>query len=148
MASRRPVLCATDFSAASRPAFATALELAKSSRTELLVLHVLNPALPLIGDEAISPPTYDQLKRASRAWAARQLDGLIARTRAARVRMTPIVREGTEAAQIARLARSRRASMIVMGTHGRTGLKSVLLGSVAARVLTLAPCPVLTVRGP
>ena len=62
------------------------------------------------------------------------------------VRVTSVIREGGEAHEIARLARSRRAAMIVMGTHGRTGVKRVLLGSVAARVLSLAACPVLTVR--
>jgi nucleotide-binding universal stress UspA family protein len=48
---------------------------------------------------------------------------------------------------IARAARSRHAGMIVMGTHGRTGLTKLLLGSVAERVIGSAPCPVLTVRG-
>ena len=145
MPARRPLLHATDFSAASRPAFAKALELAKAIGTDVVVAHVLNAALPVMSDEAISPPTYEGLRRAGRTWANRQLDGLIGRARSAGVRATPIVCEGNEAAEIARLARSRRASMIVLGTHGRTGLKRALLGSVAARVLTLAPCPVLTV---
>ena len=145
--AKRPILHPTDFSTASRPAFAEALKLAKASGSGLLVLHVLNPALPVIGAESVSPPTYEQFRKASRAWALSQLARLIAPTRAARVRTTPIVLEGAEANQIARLARSRHASMIVMGTHGRTGVKRVVLGSVAARVLRLARCPVLTVRG-
>ncbi len=49
--------------------------------------------------------------------------------------------------QIAKLAKKRRADLIVMGTHGRTGWAKVMLGSVAERVIVLAPCPVLTVRG-
>jgi nucleotide-binding universal stress UspA family protein len=137
----------TDFSSASRTAFAKAIELAKASGSAILVLHVLNPSLPLpIGDEYISPPTYDRLLKASRAWALKQLARLTRRARAARVRSASVLREGVEATEIARLARSRRASMIVMGTHGRTGIGRVVLGSVAARVLTLAACPVLTVR--
>jgi len=49
--------------------------------------------------------------------------------------------------QIVRAARSKKADVIVLGTHGRTGLARLFLGSVASRVVTAAPCPVLTVRG-
>jgi nucleotide-binding universal stress UspA family protein len=138
----------TDFSAASTPAFNEAIRLAQTDGATLLLLHVVNPTMPPdIGKRAILPPTYRQLRKAWRAWALEQLDRLTARARAAKVRAAPIVREGAEAVEIARLARSRRAAMIVMGTHGRTGLGRVLLGSVARRVLALASCPVLTVRG-
>lgn len=138
----------TDFSAASRSAFNEAIRLAKTSGATLLVLHVVNPLMPPdIGKRYVSPPTYRQLREAWRAWAVDQLNRLTARARAAKVGATSMVREGAEAVEIARLARSRRAAMIVMGTHGRSGLGRALLGSVAARVLTLAPCPVLTVRG-
>ena len=144
----RPIVHPTDFSAASRPAFAEAVKLAKASGSALLVFHVLSPSLPLpIGDEYISPPTYEQLRKVSRARALKQLVRLARPARAAKVRSAPVLREGVEAIEIARLARSRRAAMIVMGTHGRTGIGRFVLGSVAARVLTLAPCPVLTVRG-
>jgi nucleotide-binding universal stress UspA family protein len=144
---KRPILHATDFSSASRPAFAKAIELAKGSRSELLVLHVLNPMVPMIGDRPIDPPTYTQLRQASRTWALKQLARLTARARAAGALATAILMEGSEAGTIARVARSRRASMIVIGTHGRSGIERVLLGSVATRVVSLASCPVLTVRG-
>jgi nucleotide-binding universal stress UspA family protein len=49
--------------------------------------------------------------------------------------------------QIARTARRQRADLVVMGTHGRTGLAKIFLGSVAGRVIAIAPCPVMTVRG-
>jgi nucleotide-binding universal stress UspA family protein len=145
--AKRPILYATDFSPASRPAFAKAIELAKGSRSQLLVLHVLNPMVPMIGDRPIEPPTYVQLRQASRAWALKHLARLAARAKAAGVRATTIVLEGSEAGTITRLARSRRVSMIVIGTHGRSGIERVLLGSVAARVVSLASCPVMTVRG-
>ena len=53
---------------------------------------------------------------------------------------------GHPAEAIVRVAQERKADLIVMGTHGRTGLQHVLLGSVAEKVVRLAPCPVLTVR--
>jgi nucleotide-binding universal stress UspA family protein len=146
-AGARPILHATDFSAASRPAFQKAIELARPTRSRLLLVHVLNPLLPAIADEDISPPTYERFQEASRRWARAQLQKLVARAKTARVPATPILLEGAEAQAIARAARARRASMIVMGTHGRSGITRVVLGSVAARVLSLAPCPVLTVRG-
>ena len=145
--AKRVIVHATDFSPASRPAFVKALELTKGTKSQLLVLHVLNPMVPMISDRAIEPVTYAQLQQASRAWALKQLARVTARAKAAGVRATPILLEGSEAGTIARLARSRRASLIVIGTHGRTGVERVLLGSVAARVVSVAACPVMTVRG-
>jgi nucleotide-binding universal stress UspA family protein len=144
--AKRVILHATDFSPASRSAFARAIELTKGTNGQLLVLHVLNPMVPVIGARPIEPPTYARLQQASRAWALKQLARLTDRAKAARVRVTAVLVEGSEAGTIARLARSRRAWMIVMGTHGRTGIERVLLGSVAARVVSLASCPVMTVR--
>lgn len=62
------------------------------------------------------------------------------------VRATSVLGEGLAADQIVRLAKAKEAAMIVMGTHGRTGLSRLVMGSVAMRVIASAPCPVLTVR--
>ena len=145
--AKRVILHATDFSPASRPAFVRALEVTKSTKGTLLVVHVLNPMVPMISDRPIEPVTYAQLRASTRAWALKQLARVMARAKAAGVRATAVLLEGSEAAMIVRLARSRRASMIVIGTHGRTGVQRLLLGSVASRVVGLAPCPVMTVRG-
>lgn len=75
------------------------------------------------------------------------MEGLLKRARGAGVKAKSIIVTGTPADLIVRTARSRRADLIVMGTHGRSGLSRFLLGSVAARIITMAPCPVLTVRG-
>ena len=144
--ARRAILHATDFSTASRPALAKAIELAKAGRSPLLVLHVLNPMMPMIGDRAVEPPTYLQLQKASRAWALKQLARVAARAKARGLRAKTILVEGSEAGMIVRVARSRRASMIVIGTHGLSGIERVLLGSVATKVVSQATCPVLTVR--
>jgi nucleotide-binding universal stress UspA family protein len=63
------------------------------------------------------------------------------------VRATTLVLEGVAHEQIVRAARSKKADLIVIGTHGRTGLAKLFLGSVASRVVAAAHCPVLTVRG-
>ena len=142
----RRILHPSDFSAASRPAFAKALELAKAGRGQLLVVHVL-PVMPMIPDAYVTATMYEELQRGQRSSGQKQLDRLVSRARAAGVRASGILLDfGVPAERITRLARSRRADVIVMGTHGRTGLTRALLGSVAARVVATAACPVLTVR--
>ena len=142
----RRILHAADFSPASRKALTTAVELARATGAPLLLVHVL-PAWPFGRDRALAVRTYDEISRALRARARRQLDALLANAKARGVSASGTVVEfGAPAVQIARIARARHADLIVMGTRGRTGLTRALLGSVAARVVATAPCPVLTVR--
>jgi len=145
MAIRR-ILYPSDFSPASRPAFKRAVELAKSLRSQLLIVHVMAP-LPIIGEGYITSETVETLLQSQRHAAQRQLRVLVARAKAAGVRVSSLLVEtGMTHEQIVRVVRRKRADMIVMGTHGRTGLTRLLLGSVAARVIATARCPVLTVR--
>lgn len=141
------ILHPTDFSSASAPAFRRALTEARAARGELLLVHVLAPVAPIVSADAyLSPRTYQDLSASARRWARAQLDRRVAQARAARVRARGILLEGIAHERIVREARARHAGLIVMGTHGRTGLAGFFLGSVAARVAALAPCPVLTVR--
>jgi len=145
MAIRR-ILYPSDFSPASRPAFKRAVELAKSLRSQLLIVHVLAPP-PIIGEGYITAATVETLLQSQRHAAQRQLRVLVARAKAAGARVSSLLVEtGMTHEQIVRVARRKRADMIVMGTHGRTGLTRLLLGSVANHVIATARCPVLTVR--
>jgi nucleotide-binding universal stress UspA family protein len=121
--------------------------MAKAERAELLLVHVMTPVIPLMDDGYISPTIYDDMERSMRAHGQKQIDKLVAKAKTAGVRARGLLLEGTAADRIVRAARSHRADVIVIGTHGRTGLARVFLGSVAARVVGTAPCPVLTVRG-
>lgn len=141
----RRILHPSDFSSASRAAFAKAVELAKKNRAELTIVHVLSPVMPVPGDGYISPKVYEEMVASSRAWAKKELGKRIARAKAAGVRARGVLREGTAYQEIVRAA--RRADLVVMGTHGRSGLARFFLGSVASKVVPAAPCPVLTVRG-
>ena len=141
------ILHPTDFSPSSRPAFNHALALAREQRAELWLVHVLPTVMPMVGEGYMSPKTFDDLQRSMRAQAQKQLDRLVAKAKAARVRARGLLYEGVPADAIARAARAKRAKLIVMGTHGRTGLTRLFMGSVAERVVGTAPCPVLTVRG-
>ena len=142
---RPSILHATDFSAASRAAFRKAVELAKRDRAPLTIAHVLSPQAVMMGDGYISAETWDALARGQRQAGQKKLASLIARARAAGVRARGVLLEGQPAEQIIRA--SRRAGLVVIGTHGRTGLARFILGSVASRVLAGARCPVVTVRG-
>jgi nucleotide-binding universal stress UspA family protein len=145
----RRVLHPTDFSKASTAAFARAVAEARQNRSELLLVHVLSPVIPLAGagEGYLAPSVYEQMSKSARAWAQKQMDRLLAKAKTARVRARGMILEGVAHEQIARTAKRQRAALIVMGTHGRTGVARFFLGSVAARVAATAPCPVLTVRG-
>src|SRR5438094_3926930 len=98
----RRVLHPSDFSRASRAAFLKAIEVAKSNRAQLLVVHVLTPIVPLPGDAYISPKLYDELAASARAFAQKQLDRLLAQTKKARVRARGFLLEGAPHAAIVR----------------------------------------------
>jgi nucleotide-binding universal stress UspA family protein len=137
----------TDFSRASRAAFEKALAMAKAGHSRLEIVHVLAPVVALPAEGYVSPQTYEALTSSATAWAQKQMDRLLKAARARGVRARGTIVEGAAHDRIVRAARSLRPEIIVMGTHGRTGLPRLLLGSVAARVIASAPCPVLTVRG-
>jgi len=143
----RRIVHPSDFSSASGAAFKKAVELAKAGRGELMIVHVVGPVVPMAGEGYVSTKMYEEIAASNRAWAQKQIDKLLAKARAAGVRAKGYVLEGSAHDQITRFARARHADLVVMGTHGRSGLAKLFLGSVASRVVTAARCPVLTVRG-
>ena len=140
------VLHATDFSGASRRALARTLELGKQPRTTLFVLHVLMPPSPFLGERL--PSSYLELEARAHRDAARRMAAMMTEVRKAGIKnvKSEVVR-GAPAEQIIRHAKRWRADLIVLGTHGRSGVGRAFMGSVAERVLQRASCPVLTVRG-
>lgn len=143
----RRILHASDFSSASRPAFAKALELAKANRAELIVTHVLGLTMPLTIDGYVSPKAYADIEAAARREVRKRLEALVVKAKRAGVRARALLLEGIPADRIVRAARSQRADLVVIGTHGRTGFSRLVLGSVASRVISQSRCAVLTVRG-
>jgi nucleotide-binding universal stress UspA family protein len=103
--------------------------------------------MPVVPEQYIGGTTLDQLNADARRWAERHLAKLREKAKAAGVRAVALMMDGEPAQQIVRAARSKRADLIVVGTHGRTGLNKFFVGSVAQRVVVTAPCPVVTVRG-
>jgi nucleotide-binding universal stress UspA family protein len=147
MSRFRRILYASDFSPASRSAFRHALSLARADRATLTIVHVYTSVIPLVGEGHAIPRAYDRMLADIRAGAQHHLDRLVTRAKRAGTRVKGLLLEGPPHDRIVRAARSTRADLVILGTHGRSGISRAFLGSVAARVVALAPCPVLTVRG-
>jgi universal stress protein A len=144
MAIFRRILHPTDFSRASAPALRRSVALAKACRAPLVLLHVMTPPSPFIG-ESTPPSSFVELLRLARRSAKRRLAAALARVKRERVGARAILVEGLPASEILSAARRTRADLIVMGTHGRTGVSRLFLGSVAERVVRESRSPVLTV---
>ena len=148
MKAIRNILVGTDFSTASRAAFRHALDLASANEAALWIAHVAVPPVPAL-PRGIRAAAF--LRRhgpvAIRADAQRRLRPLLNRARKAGVRARALTLVGAPDDALNRAARRHRADLIVVGTHGRTGLARFFVGSVASRVVATAPCPVITIRG-
>lgn len=138
--SFKRILIATDGSATSSAGADHAINIAASYGGELVAVSVVE--LP---DEAFAdaPKVVDQLLEKARGYVA----AVKARADAAGVACVVAVLEGPVYEVVTRIARERGAGLIVTGSHGRTGLRRLLVGSVAEKVIGYAPCPVLVVKG-
>lgn len=144
----RRILHATDFSKASARALDEAVSLAKQNHAELLVVHVIEPVGQYAaGEDFGGAELYMKIEEAAEQDAQRSMQKLMLKLKQARVNAKSLLLKGLAHEQIVKAARSRKANMIVIGTHGRTGLSKLFMGSVAGKVVSLASCPVVTVRG-
>jgi nucleotide-binding universal stress UspA family protein len=91
----------------------------------------------------ITADVVGQLERSARA----ALEGVVSHARRPGVEIDAVLRQGAVWSEIQTVAKERKADLIVIGTHGRHGFSRAMLGSVAAKVVRTAPCPVLTVHG-
>jgi universal stress protein A len=138
------ILHPTDFSAAARPAFDHALAAAKRDDATLILVHVIEPVSALADETYIARQTAAE--QAEEAAARKGFDALLAQAKDAGVPARDLLVFGWPPEEIVKAATAESAELIVMGTHGRTGLRRLMLGSVAQQVIALAPCPVVTVR--
>ncbi len=144
MSEYRLILCPVDFSKASQRAFETAVDLAARLGAELRVIHVYQLPASALPEGVLETPADIEAVLEDRL--TKQLDVFVKPGAARDVKITTGVCEGIPYVEIKEAADELGADMIVMGTHGRTGLAHLLLGSVAERVLRTANVPVLTVR--
>ena len=145
----KKILVATDFSEPSDAALAYGRELAGNFGAQLTVLHVADNlvarAYGADGFVFVDPGLQEQVEESARKRAAALLsdeDRDVLRAQAV------VFSASSTALSIVEYARQSNTDLIVMGTHGRGAVAHLLLGSVAERVVRMAPCPVLTVRHP
>ena len=137
------ILVPIDFSDCSKKALQYALPLAKEHQAAITLLYVV-PTNYSLGE--YGGIDYASIEAEMRLTGDKKLAQLAADEVGGEVSADPIVRTGSPALEIITTAKSLPADLIVISTHGRTGLKHVFLGSVAEEVVRRAPCPVLVVR--
>jgi universal stress protein A len=141
----KKILCPTDFSEASHRALAAANELALRFAAELIVVHVV-PPIPLgpgPPPSGFNVPLYQQELVAS---CMKLLQEIVAQRLAKELKVRTMVLQGAAAEFIVRLARQEGADLIVIASHGETGWRRFVFGSVAEKVVRDASCPVLTIQ--
>ena len=141
------VLVPVDFSGDSLNALAYARELVKPFKAEVVLVHVVEPiyyAAP--ADMYMTSPNLASIIEEQQQMAAQQLKRLAGDLEKKGHRVRTVLKSGSPAQVIIDTARRTAADLIVMATHGHTGLAHLFMGSVAEKVVRTAGCPVLTVR--
>ena len=142
------ILVATDFGETSGVALTYGRDLARSYGATLHVLHVVESVVASMADAESIGALMDLQAQIERN-AGKQMETLVTDEDRTTLHAKPVVLTSSRAAEaIVLYARDHAVDLIVMGTHGRRALAHVLMGSVAERVVRMAPCPVLTVRHP
>src|SRR5438552_10702138 len=143
MISIKNILYATDFSSHSNQAYFHAVALAEGHGASLTILHVCQARTVIMGEGMV--PAIGAESQDVDYWR-RQLEQI--RPVNDEIQVRHVLLEGSPAQEIIRYATEQGVDLIVMGTHGRTGLERLLMGSVAEQVVRGAPCSVLVVKMP
>jgi len=145
--SLKTIVCAVDFSEYADYALRYAVDLAKIFDADLRLIHVVElpflPSYSLAGVPDLSLPV-DEIEEGSRG----RMQDVLKDCRRKHAKVEGEVRTGTAFLEIINYAREVGADLVVVGTHGRTGLSHMIIGSVAEKVVRKAPCPVLSVKHP
>jgi glycine betaine transporter len=142
------ILVPLDFSATSEQALDSALELAGKLNARLTLLHVVSASIFGFGPDVAQGVAYTDLVAQIEADATHALGVSLQRARNAGLKSASVLMHGVPFQHIVDFARDQQVDLIIMGTHGHTGLQHALLGSVAEKVVRLAPCAVLVTRRP
>jgi universal stress protein A len=145
MTDIRTILCAVDFSEPSRAAMTQAEDLAKALEAELVLTHIVAPAFYPVAFGA-APMGPDNVEERAKEAAEEALQAAVTEITGRGVRCSSLVGSGSPAERLVSMVGENDIDLVVMATHGFTGLKHALMGSVAERVVRTCPCPVLTVK--
>lgn len=149
MIAIKNVLVATDFSEPSETAVSYARAMCRAFGATLHVLHVFEPLWITSADVAGGGVSLATMIQGLEETARKQLEATVTDEDRRELRATPsFISSESPAREIAKYAGDHRVDLIVIGTHGRSGLSRLLIGSVAEKVVRMAPCPVLTLHHP
>ena len=145
----RSILLPTDFSECGNYALSYAASLARTFKASIICLNVIEPIVPTVGYSGMTEPMpiadiAEQLEDS----AERELPKLAECDECAGLNVEEMVAHGEAASEIVRVAKERAVDLIVIASHGRTGLGRILFGSTAEAVVRHAACPVLVVKPP
>jgi nucleotide-binding universal stress UspA family protein len=143
----RSILLPTDFSECANYALGYATSLARTFSASIICVHVIEPMVPTVGYSGMTEPLpiadiADELENS----AERELPKLGGREEFAGLQVEEVIAHGDAAAEIVRVAKDRNVDLIVISSHGRTGLGRILFGSTAEAIVRHASCPVLVVK--
>lgn len=143
----RTILLPTDFSECGNSALVSATSLARKFNASIICLHVIEPIVPTVGYSGMTEPLpiadiTEQLEDS----AERELPKLAECDECSGLEIEEVIVHGDAAAEIVRVAKERSVDLIVIASHGRTGLGRILFGSTAEAVVRHAACPVLVVK--
>jgi nucleotide-binding universal stress UspA family protein len=141
------ILFPTDFSDCGNYALAYAASLARSFSATIICVHVIEPMVPTVGYTGMTEPLpiadiSEQLEDS----AGRELPRIAESEECAGLEVEEMIVHGDAASEIVRVAKERQVDLIVISSHGRTGLGRILFGSTAEAVVRHASCPVLVVK--
>jgi universal stress protein A len=142
----KEILVPIDFSLPSMKALRYALPMAENFGARITLLHVVEPMIQ--PDELVAPSEIVEVRSARVKSAWQKLETLGHQTIKPAIDSDTVVEVGRPYEEIVAAAKARKTDLIIMATRGHTGLKHLLVGSTAERVVRHAPCPVLTVREP
>jgi nucleotide-binding universal stress UspA family protein len=145
----RTILLPTDFSGCANYAVAYAAAIARAARAKIICIYVLEPMVPAVGYTGLADPMpmadiSEQLEDS----AERELPQVVHCEELQGLDVEEVITHGDAAAEIVRVASERGVDLIVIASHGRTGLGRMIFGSTAEAVVRHARCPVLVVKPP
>lgn len=143
----RSILVPTDFSECGNYALSWAASIARTFKASIICVHVIEPIVPTVGYSGMSEPLpiadiSEQLEDS----AERELPKLAECEECEGLDVEELIVHGEAASEIVQVAKDRNVDLIVVSSHGRTGLGRILFGSTAEAVVRHAPCPVLVVK--
>jgi nucleotide-binding universal stress UspA family protein len=145
MINFKRIICPVDFSNPSFAALNAAKGIAMQYSSELFLVTVVEPVVTGL---LLGKYSYQLYERRLKSAARKSLSRVIKKRIPKKVKAHPVVTSGEPADEIVKIAKRKNADVIVIATHGRKGWGHLLFGSVAEKVVRLAPCPVLVIHGP